>query len=103
MLVAAAVMSLEPALCQAQQQVPETNVVRLDGLDIEFDKQGNWSKIYSTYTQPVDVPDRRGIKKAQVIAEEKGKAQIVRFLQQNVSSERLVTWVMHRIRAALRA
>ncbi len=67
-----------------------TNILRLDGLDIVFDASGKWDKIYSTYTQPVDVPDRRGIKKAQVIAEEKGKAQIVRFLNQEVSSERLV-------------
>lgn len=67
-----------------------SNTLRLDGIDIEFDPNGNWNKIYSTYTQPVDVPDRRGIKKAQVIAEEKGKAQIVRFLQQEVSSDRLV-------------
>src|SRR4051794_16691918 len=83
-----------PATSDSDQKVVSgpngTNTLRLDGLDIEFDANGNWNKIYSTYTHPVDVPDRRGIKKAQVIAEEKGKAQIVRFLKQEVSSERLV-------------
>lgn len=67
--------------------------VKVDGLDIEFDSHGVWTKIYSTYNHPVDFPDRRGIKKAQVIAEEKGKAQLLRFLQQEIVSERLVSEV----------
>jgi hypothetical protein len=61
-----------------------------DGLDVEFDAQGNWNKVYSTYHQPVDFPDRRGIKKSQVIAEEKAKAQIVRHMGEMVSSERII-------------
>jgi hypothetical protein len=66
------------------------SVAHLDGLDIEFDANGQWTKIYSTYVHPVEFSDRRGIKKAQIIAEEKGKAQIVRFLNQKVESNRLV-------------
>ncbi len=65
-------------------------VAHLDGIDIEFDANGQWTKIYSTYVHPVEFPDRRGIKKAQIIAEEKGKAQIVRFLDQKVESNRIV-------------
>jgi hypothetical protein len=67
-----------------------STVLKLDGIDIEFDQSGQWSKIYSTYTHPVEFPDRRGIKKAQVIAEEKGKAQLIRFLDQQVESQRIV-------------
>jgi hypothetical protein len=65
-------------------------IAHLDGVEIEFDASGQWSKIYSTYVHPVEFPDRRGIKKAQIIAEEKGKAAIVRFLNQEVQSDRLV-------------
>jgi hypothetical protein len=69
---------------------PAGAVAHLDGLDIEFDANCQWSKIYSTYTQPVEFSDRRGIKTAQIIAEEKGKGQIVRFLNQKVESDRIV-------------
>lgn len=79
-----------------------TSTLRLKGLDIEFDKQGAWTKIYSTYTQAVDFPDRRGIEKAQVIAEEKGKAQIIRFFNQQVESDRLVEEVDSAVQNASR-
>jgi hypothetical protein len=75
--------------------------VRLpDGLEFEFDANGQWNKIYSRYTQPVDFPDRRGIRTAQVIAEEKGKAQIVRYMQEEVSSDRLVQEVSATLQTA---
>jgi hypothetical protein len=73
-----------------QENPNGSTTLKLDGLDIDFDAAGNWSAIYSTYTHPVDFTDRRGIKKAQLIAEEKGKAQIIRFLNQAVESDRLV-------------
>jgi hypothetical protein len=41
----------------------------------------------------VVIPDRRGIHKAQVIAEEKAKAQFVRTMEQMSASSRLVTEV----------
>jgi hypothetical protein len=82
--------SPNPEVGQVQANANGTSTLKLDGIDIDFDASGNWSAIYSTYTQPVDFPDRRGIKKAQIIAEEKGKAQIIRFLNQEVSSDRLV-------------
>ncbi len=59
----------------------------LQGIKIDSDADGNWSRIYSTGTQPVEFPDRRGISTAQKIAEERAKAQIVKFLQQEVSTE----------------
>jgi hypothetical protein len=101
-LVSALSLVLTATLCTAQSTTPNLEVgqlqatsngsstLKLDGIDIDFDAAGNWSAIYSTYTHPVEFPDRRGIKKAQIIAEEKGKAQIIRFLNQEVSSERLV-------------
>lgn len=80
-------------LLVGQQMQPTTSggrIAHLDGIDIVFDSAGQWLKVYSTYVHPVEFPDRRGIKKAQVIAEEKGKAAIVRFLQQQVQSDRIV-------------
>ncbi len=74
----------------------------LDGIDIAFDNSGNWSKIYSTYHHPVEFPDRRGIRNAQVIAEEKGKAEIVRFFNQEVQSERLIEEVNSTLGKAVR-
>jgi hypothetical protein len=35
---------------------------------------GSFNRIYSRYTQTVAIPDRQGIAKAQIIAEEKAKA-----------------------------
>jgi hypothetical protein len=39
------------------------------------------------------MPDRRGINKAYIIAEEKAKAAIVRFMEQRVTTSRVVTEV----------
>jgi hypothetical protein len=44
----------------------------------------------STYSHPVDFPDRRGISKAYIIAEEKAKANIARYLNQTTSTSRVV-------------
>jgi hypothetical protein len=57
---------------------------------------------YSRYTQPVEFPDRRGIRAAQMIAEEKGKAQIIRFFGEEISSERLVEEVDASVQSASR-
>ncbi len=65
----------------------------LDGIDIDFDMNGDWIAMYSTYVQTVTFPDRQGIRDAMTIAEERGKAAIVRWLEQTVESERLVTEV----------
>jgi hypothetical protein len=35
---------------------------------------GSFNRIYSRYTQTVAIPDRQGIAKARIIAEEKAKA-----------------------------
>ncbi len=78
---------------QSPSTSPTANAIHLDGLDIEFDSGGNWTRMYSTYRQPVTMNDRQGLRTAYTIAEEKGKAQIVRYYHQNVSSERLVTQV----------
>lgn len=83
--------SVPTGVGQVQVSPDGSSTLKLDGIDITFDAQGAWSAIYSTYTQPVEFPDREGIKKAQIIAEEKGKANIVRFLNQNVQSERIVS------------
>ncbi len=48
-------------------------------------------RIYSKVAQPVTIADRRGIQTATIIAEEKAKAAIVRFLQQDVVSGRAAT------------
>lgn len=65
----------------------------VDGVEIEWAPDGTFNRIYSSFYQPVKFPDRSGIGKAQIIAEEKAKAAIVRFMSQNVSSSRLVEQV----------
>jgi hypothetical protein len=65
----------------------------VDGVEIEWNVDGSVKRIYSRYGMPVEVADRRGIKTAQIIAEEKAKAAIIRFMNQSVSSKRIVTEV----------
>jgi hypothetical protein len=67
----------------------------IDGVEIEWNPDGSFNRIYSRYTQPVAIPDRQGISKAQVIAEEKAKAAIVRFNTQEVASGRVVTEIQN--------
>jgi hypothetical protein len=86
----------------AKQAAPATTNLVLDGLEIEFDDDGDWVRMYSTYRQPVSFPDRVGLRKAYTIAEEKGKAQIIRFMQEKVTSERLVEEVSRESQTAVR-
>ena len=65
----------------------------VDGVTIDFDNAQHVRRVYSKVAQPVTIDDRRGIHTATVIAEEKAKANIVRFLQQDVVSGRAVTEV----------
>lgn len=62
----------------------------VDGVEIEWNADGSVRRLYSRYATPVEFPDRRGIAKAQIIAEEKAKANIVRFLKQDITSARIV-------------
>lgn len=64
-----------------------------EGVEIEWSPDGSFNRVYSTFYEPVRFPDRAGISKAQMIAEENAKGNIVRFIKQNSSSERLVTQV----------
>ncbi len=63
-----------------------------NGLNVElkFDKDGALLSLKSTQSHPVEFPDRRGISKAYIIAEEKAKANIARFKKQMTSTTRLV-------------
>ena len=65
----------------------------IDGVEIEFGPNGSFLRIYSKASQPVRFPDRQGIVKAQMIAEEKAKAAIVRFIEQDSLSVRVVAQV----------
>ncbi len=58
----------------------------VDGPKIEWNVDGSFRRIFSRYATPVEFPDRRGIYKAQVIAEEKAKAAIIRYLKQYLTS-----------------
>lgn len=62
----------------------------VDGIEIEWNPDGSVKRISSKFSTPVEFGDRRGISKAQIIAEEKAKAAIIRFLNQSVSSTRIV-------------
>lgn len=87
---------------QSSSRSAASSSLVLDGLEIEFDERGDWNRMYSTYRQPVSFPDRVGLRKAYTIAEEKGKAQIVRFMQENVRSERLIDEVNRESQSATR-
>lgn len=63
----------------------------VDGVEVVWSPDGLVKKIHSRYGQPVEFADRRGISTAQVIAEEKAKGAIIRFMNQAVTSNRVVT------------
>lgn len=65
----------------------------VDNVEIEWAPDGSFSRVYSRFSQPVNFPDRQGISKAQIIAEEKAKAAIIRFMDQHVASARVVAVV----------
>jgi hypothetical protein len=67
----------------------------IDGVEIEWNPDGSFNRIYSRYTQPAAIPDRQGIAKAQIIAEEKAKAAIIRFMNQEVASARVVAEIQN--------
>lgn len=73
----------------------------VDGVVIEWGDDGSFERIYSQYTQPVSIPNSRGVRNAKTIAEEKAKAAIVRFLEQSVSTERLTAEVSKDIESAV--
>jgi hypothetical protein len=65
----------------------------VDGVEIEFGPDGKVKRIYSRYSHEVTMADRRGIRTATTIAEEKAKANIVRFMEQKVATGRVVSEV----------
>src|SRR5690348_1329129 len=67
----------------------------VDGVEIEWNADGSVKRILSRYATPVEFGDRRGIAKAQIIAEEKAKAAVVRFMNQSVASTRVVAEVQN--------
>ena len=73
------------------------------GIDIKVDKNGNLVSLRSRYYQPVDFPDRRGINTSYIIAEEKAKAQLVRFMSQQVATNRTITEIESQTEKASRA
>lgn len=62
----------------------------VNGVEIEFGTDGKVARIYSKYAHPVTIADRRGIQTATIIAEEKAKAEIIRFLEQDVATGRII-------------
>ena len=67
----------------------------VDGIEVEWNSDGSLRRISSKFSTPVEFGDRRGISKAKIIAEEKAKAAIVRFMDQSVASARVVTEVQN--------
>jgi hypothetical protein len=65
----------------------------INGVEIEWDNNGNFKRVYSQRCNPVRIPDREGINKASDIAEEFAKAAIVRFIEQNSFGSNLVSQV----------
>ncbi|MGB0908259.1 MAG: hypothetical protein ACPGVT_12255 [Maricaulaceae bacterium] len=74
----------------------------LDGVKVEWNDDGGFKRLYSKQTQPLSFNDSRGIRKAQIIAEEKAKAAIIRFMGENVVSGRMVAEVQADLERASR-
>jgi hypothetical protein len=74
----------------------------IDGVEIEWNGDGTFKRIYSQMTHPVRFPDKQGIAKAQAIAEERAKAAIIRFLDQTVATATFVSEVDNDIEQATR-
>jgi hypothetical protein len=72
----------------------------VDGVEIDWKPDGSVRRISSRYSTPVEFADRRGVYKAQTIAEEKAKASIIRFLKQSSASTRIVAEVQTDINKA---
>jgi len=72
------------------------------GVEVKLDQTGKLLSAISSYSHPVDFPDRRGINKAYIIAEEKAKAQLVRFVSQEVSTSRVVSEIDNAVEHASR-
>lgn len=72
------------------------------GVVVEWHPDGRLRRLYAEYAQPVTFPDRRGIRRAQIVAQEKAKAEMVRFLEEHVSQSRTIDQVDREIEAARR-
>jgi hypothetical protein len=72
------------------------------GVEVKLDPSGKLLSAISSYSHPVDFPDRRGINKAYIIAEEKAKAQLVRFVSQEVTTSRVVNEIDNAVENASR-
>src|SRR5262245_60504784 len=72
----------------------------VDGVEIEWKPDGSVRRISSKFSTPVEFGDRRGISKAQIIAEEKAKAAIIRFINQSITSTRTVGEVLNDLNRA---
>lgn len=84
---------LSTAGAQSIEQRPDGSVewqMGVNGVKLEFSPGGGIRRIYSKYSHPVSIADRRGVHTATIIAEEKAKGEIIRFLKQDVASGRIV-------------
>ena len=93
----AALIAITPALADVPRMQGGANGVTwqagVDGVEIEFGPDGKIKRIFSRYSHEVTMADRRGIRTATTIAEEKAKANIIRFMEQKVATGRVVTEV----------
>lgn len=83
----------------AQQTVPLS--LPLQGIKVDPGRDGTWERIYGTATQTVTFPDRRGIATAYTIAEEKAKANIVRFFNQQIATSRTIQEITAEVDTAI--
>jgi hypothetical protein len=65
----------------------------INGIEIEWDQNGAFKRVYSQKCNPVRIPDREGITKASDIAEEYAKGAIVSFIEQNSFGSKLVNQI----------
>lgn len=75
----------------------------VDGVVIEWGPDGNFQRVYASYTQPVSVPNAHGIRTAKKVAEERAKAQIVRFMEQDLTDTRVTETVTEDVQKSIAA
>lgn len=104
--LSATLLGMTPIAALAEvAATPQEGVVWQDideSFKIEWAPDGSMLRISAAFYQPVNFPDRRGIATAQIIAEEKAKARIVRYLSELSSSERKVREINAELETATR-
>lgn len=100
LIVLMMVFSLSSFFVYSQTSTPAWSH-EIDGVTFEVDSDGEILRIFSKVSQPIAIPDRRGIRNAQLVAEERAKAAIIRFIEESVEDVTVVQSIADELQATL--